>query len=199
MGGDAGGAAAPDLAPPPLTDAAMTRAAPPPSQAGEVEDAEMAELLEEEEEDGGAGGQRVCSKHERALPIQQTVESLDMREEGEVVGGVEIGLEDFGEGVFRPLPRCSSSHRHRDPALLPGAAPPPLAGPPAPHLLLLPPALLRRPPAAPSCGAKVRTAAPLPTPRRGPKIPPLPSEGKHKPGCWARQQRVFLLLLLLFF
>ncbi|XP_074880211.1 ATP-dependent DNA helicase Q4 [Buteo buteo] len=53
---------------------------------GEVEDAEMAELLEEE--DNSSGGvarqsrQRVCYKHERAIPIQQTVESLDIREEG---------------------------------------------------------------------------------------------------------------------
>lgn len=47
----------------------------------------MAELLEEEEEeDGGAArqsGQRVCYKHERAVPVRQTVESLDVREEGE--------------------------------------------------------------------------------------------------------------------
>ncbi|XP_074753644.1 ATP-dependent DNA helicase Q4 [Athene noctua] len=53
---------------------------------GEVEDAEMAELLEEEEKDGGSvtrqSRQRLCYKHERALPIQQTVESLDVREEG---------------------------------------------------------------------------------------------------------------------
>ncbi|KAM9302625.1 LOW QUALITY PROTEIN: ATP-dependent DNA helicase Q4 [Morus bassanus] len=53
----------------------------------EVEDAEMAELLEEEEEGGGGGvtkqsGRRVCYKHERAIPIQQAVESLDIREEG---------------------------------------------------------------------------------------------------------------------
>ncbi|XP_074683290.1 ATP-dependent DNA helicase Q4 isoform X1 [Strix aluco] len=55
---------------------------------GEVEDAEMAKLLEEEEEeeDGGSvtrqSGQRLCYKHERAFPIQQTVESLDVRQEG---------------------------------------------------------------------------------------------------------------------
>ncbi|KAM6225725.1 ATP-dependent DNA helicase Q4 isoform 2-T2 [Spheniscus humboldti] len=57
---------------------------------GEVEDAEMAELLEEEEEeeDGGVARRsgrrrrRVCYKHERAIPVQQTVESLDIREEG---------------------------------------------------------------------------------------------------------------------
>ncbi|XP_026723189.1 ATP-dependent DNA helicase Q4, partial [Athene cunicularia] len=52
---------------------------------GEVEDAEMAELLEEEEKDGGGvtrqSRQRLCYKHERALPMQQTVESLDIREE----------------------------------------------------------------------------------------------------------------------
>ncbi|KAM9644873.1 ATP-dependent DNA helicase Q4 isoform 5-T5 [Morphnus guianensis] len=53
---------------------------------GEVEDAEMAELLEEEDSGSGGvarqSGQRVCYKHERAIPIQQTVESLDIREEG---------------------------------------------------------------------------------------------------------------------
>ncbi|XP_075560904.1 LOW QUALITY PROTEIN: ATP-dependent DNA helicase Q4 [Pelecanus crispus] len=42
---------------------------------------------EEEEEDGGVTRwseqrRRVCYKHERAIPIQQTVESLDIREEG---------------------------------------------------------------------------------------------------------------------
>ncbi|XP_014811592.1 PREDICTED: ATP-dependent DNA helicase Q4 [Calidris pugnax] len=55
----------------------------------EVVDAQMAELLEkeekeeekEEEEDGGEA-ERVCYKHERAIPVQQTVESLDVREEG---------------------------------------------------------------------------------------------------------------------
>ncbi|XP_009466920.1 PREDICTED: ATP-dependent DNA helicase Q4 [Nipponia nippon] len=58
---------------------------PPPSQAGEVEDAETAEFSEEEEEEGGVrkqSGRRVCYKHERAIPIQETVESLDVREEG---------------------------------------------------------------------------------------------------------------------
>ncbi|KAM6411082.1 LOW QUALITY PROTEIN: ATP-dependent DNA helicase Q4 [Pluvialis apricaria] len=54
----------------------------------EVKDTEMAELLEEEEEDGGGAARqseqqpRVCYKHERAIPVQQTVESLDIREEG---------------------------------------------------------------------------------------------------------------------
>ncbi|XP_055655252.1 ATP-dependent DNA helicase Q4 isoform X2 [Falco peregrinus] len=53
---------------------------------GEVKDAKMAELLEEMvEEDSSVtrqSRQRVCYKHERAIPIQQTVESLDIREEG---------------------------------------------------------------------------------------------------------------------
>lgn len=58
-----------------------------------------------EEEDGGGtaglSGQRVCYKHERAIPIQPTVESLDMREEGEEEGGsTERGL-----WVIRPLNR----------------------------------------------------------------------------------------------
>ncbi|XP_074000832.1 ATP-dependent DNA helicase Q4 [Numenius arquata] len=47
----------------------------------EVEDAEMAELLEKEEKDGREA-ERVCYMHERAIPVQQTVESLDIREEG---------------------------------------------------------------------------------------------------------------------
>uniref|UniRef100_A0A8C0QQP1 DNA 3'-5' helicase n=1 Tax=Chelonoidis abingdonii TaxID=106734 RepID=A0A8C0QQP1_CHEAB len=33
-------------------------------------------------DDGMSGQQRVCYKHERAIPMQQTVESLDIREEG---------------------------------------------------------------------------------------------------------------------
>ncbi|KAK2512622.1 Recql4 [Columba guinea] len=51
---------------------------------GELEDAEIAEFLEEEE-DGAAvkpSERRVCYKHERAIPIQETVEALDLREEG---------------------------------------------------------------------------------------------------------------------
>ncbi|XP_027765719.1 ATP-dependent DNA helicase Q4 [Empidonax traillii] len=58
------------------------------SQAGEeVEDAEMAELLEEESEEkpekaGTRPLGRVCHGHERCLPIQRSVESLDLREEG---------------------------------------------------------------------------------------------------------------------
>ncbi|KAM6102878.1 LOW QUALITY PROTEIN: ATP-dependent DNA helicase Q4 [Theristicus caerulescens] len=48
-----------------------------------AEDAET--VAEEEEEAGGArkqSGRRVCHKHERAVPIQETVETLDVREEG---------------------------------------------------------------------------------------------------------------------
>ncbi|XP_068188939.1 ATP-dependent DNA helicase Q4 isoform X2 [Antennarius striatus] len=37
---------------------------------------------EEVEEDGDWPGQRVCHTHERAIPIQQTVETLDITEEG---------------------------------------------------------------------------------------------------------------------
>ncbi|XP_009992039.1 PREDICTED: ATP-dependent DNA helicase Q4, partial [Chaetura pelagica] len=59
----------------------------------EVEDSEMAKLLEEkkeeeeeekeeEEEGSGAAPRRVCYKHERSIPIQPTVEALDVREEG---------------------------------------------------------------------------------------------------------------------
>uniref|UniRef100_A0A8C3J9C8 DNA 3'-5' helicase n=1 Tax=Calidris pygmaea TaxID=425635 RepID=A0A8C3J9C8_9CHAR len=56
-----------------------------PHQGCEVVDAQMAELLEkeeEEEEEDGGEAERVCYKHERAIPVQQTVESLDVREEG---------------------------------------------------------------------------------------------------------------------
>ncbi|XP_050796528.1 ATP-dependent DNA helicase Q4 isoform X3 [Gopherus flavomarginatus] len=56
-------------------------------QGGEVLDAEMMELMRASEEqacrdDRMSGQQRVCYKHERAIPMQQTVESLDIREEG---------------------------------------------------------------------------------------------------------------------
>ncbi|XP_065484264.1 ATP-dependent DNA helicase Q4 [Caloenas nicobarica] len=51
---------------------------------GEVKDAEIAEFLEEEEDGAAAkpSDRRVCYKHERAVPIQETVEALDLREEG---------------------------------------------------------------------------------------------------------------------
>ncbi|XP_061215353.1 ATP-dependent DNA helicase Q4-like, partial [Neopsephotus bourkii] len=53
--------------------------------AGEVEDAELGELLHEEvgEEETRTrqSWPRVCYKHERAIPIQPTVEALDLREE----------------------------------------------------------------------------------------------------------------------
>nr|XP_056710119.1 ATP-dependent DNA helicase Q4 [Euleptes europaea] len=52
----------------------------------EVEDAEMVAALEasgeEEQFDVEEGEPRACHKHERAIPIQQTVEALDFREEG---------------------------------------------------------------------------------------------------------------------
>ncbi|XP_075776069.1 ATP-dependent DNA helicase Q4 isoform X2 [Pelodiscus sinensis] len=53
----------------------------------EVSDTEMLELMGAGEEpacwaDRKSGLQRVCYKHERAIPVQQTVESLDVREEG---------------------------------------------------------------------------------------------------------------------
>lgn len=141
----------------------------------------MAELLEEEEEeDGGAARQsgrrrRVCYKHERAIPVQQTVESLDIREEGEG-GGIDPqrGRRRSRRGSGSPphLPALLS-RRHRDPPLLPGAAPAALAGAAASHLLLLPAAVLRGTPAAPGCGAEVRAHAAafpggwLEPPRRG--------------------------------
>jgi len=47
----------------------------------------MAELAEEEDGDAAARQSeqrpRACYKHERAIPVQQTVEALDVREEGE--------------------------------------------------------------------------------------------------------------------
>ncbi|CAI5778837.1 ATP-dependent DNA helicase Q4 [Podarcis lilfordi] len=55
------------------------------SKGGEVGDAEMLAALEgsgEEQPDSGDSRPRVCYKHERAIPIQQTVEALDFREEG---------------------------------------------------------------------------------------------------------------------
>nr|XP_008120225.1 PREDICTED: ATP-dependent DNA helicase Q4 [Anolis carolinensis] len=55
------------------------------SKGDEVEDAEMLALSEEsggENPSSGAGQQRVCYRHERAIPIQPTVEALDFREEG---------------------------------------------------------------------------------------------------------------------
>ncbi|KAG8134056.1 hypothetical protein E2320_011793 [Naja naja] len=51
----------------------------------EVEDAEMLTALEgspEKPPDPEQEEPRICYKHERALPIQQTVEALDLREEG---------------------------------------------------------------------------------------------------------------------
>ncbi|XP_057264064.1 ATP-dependent DNA helicase Q4-like, partial [Pezoporus wallicus] len=55
------------------------------TKAGQVEDAELAELLQEEVGEEASGtrqsGARVCYKHERAIPIQPTVEALDLREE----------------------------------------------------------------------------------------------------------------------
>ncbi|KAM9317487.1 ATP-dependent DNA helicase Q4 [Gastrophryne carolinensis] len=63
-------------------------------RACEVDDAEMMDLLEEcdgqqekeaEQEASPAaqgGARRVCHRHERALPIEETVQALDMREEG---------------------------------------------------------------------------------------------------------------------
>ncbi|XP_042319225.1 ATP-dependent DNA helicase Q4 isoform X2 [Sceloporus undulatus] len=55
------------------------------SKSDEVEDAEMLAVSEEagEEKPHQDKGQlRVCYRHERAIPIQQTVEALDFREEG---------------------------------------------------------------------------------------------------------------------
>nr|XP_060631979.1 ATP-dependent DNA helicase Q4-like [Anolis sagrei ordinatus] len=55
------------------------------SKSDEVEDAEMLALSEEsggENPSSDAGRPRVCYRHERAIPIQPTVEALDFREEG---------------------------------------------------------------------------------------------------------------------
>nr|XP_013800584.1 PREDICTED: ATP-dependent DNA helicase Q4 [Apteryx mantelli mantelli] len=79
---------------------------------GEVEDAEMAELLEEPEDGAApqsARQQRVCYKHERAIPIQQTVESLDVREEG--IETLLCYLELHPQRWLELLPPTSSSCR----------------------------------------------------------------------------------------
>lgn len=73
----------------------------------------MARFLEEEEDSSSVArrsGQRVCYKHERAIPIQQTVESLDIREEGEGWGiGPEQGRwrSQRGSGSLRNSPLSS--------------------------------------------------------------------------------------------
>lgn len=133
---------------------------PHPSQGREVEDAEIAEFLEGEEDSAAAkpSGQRVCYKHERAIPIQETVEALDLREEGEEESATPKGHWQRCRRVNRRL--LVLSRRDRDPPVLPGAAPAPLAGAAATHLLLLSSALLRGTPAAPGCGAVVRTGVP---------------------------------------
>ncbi|KAH0617368.1 hypothetical protein JD844_015453 [Phrynosoma platyrhinos] len=55
------------------------------SKGDEMEDVEMLAISEEAREENphqDKGQPRVCYKHERAIPIQQTVEALDFREEG---------------------------------------------------------------------------------------------------------------------
>ncbi|KAM4700283.1 ATP-dependent DNA helicase Q4 isoform 2-T2 [Discoglossus pictus] len=62
------------------------------SRGGEVDDGEMMELLDQcdQEERGGCDAlspksvavERVCYRHERAIPIEETVQRLDIREEG---------------------------------------------------------------------------------------------------------------------
>ncbi|XP_067146190.1 ATP-dependent DNA helicase Q4 isoform X2 [Apteryx mantelli] len=82
------------------------------ARGGEVEDAEMAELLEEPEDGAApqsARQQRVCYKHERAIPIQQTVESLDVREEG--IETLLCYLELHPQRWLELLPPTSSSCR----------------------------------------------------------------------------------------
>uniref|UniRef100_A0A674I039 DNA 3'-5' helicase n=1 Tax=Terrapene triunguis TaxID=2587831 RepID=A0A674I039_9SAUR len=89
------------------------------SRGGEVLDAEMMELMGAGEEqacrdDGMSGQQRVCYKHERAISVQQTVESLDIREEGEAHaaswrGDLERILPPLGSvGRTGPLARVVS-------------------------------------------------------------------------------------------
>ncbi|XP_064410613.1 ATP-dependent DNA helicase Q4 isoform X2 [Latimeria chalumnae] len=56
-------------------------------QGGEVNDSEMLEIPNPSNEEvpeqmAPVWNQRVCYRHERAIPIQQTVDSLDIREEG---------------------------------------------------------------------------------------------------------------------
>nr|XP_009666226.1 PREDICTED: ATP-dependent DNA helicase Q4 [Struthio camelus australis] len=91
------------------------------AKGGEVEDAEMAELLEEQDDGAApqarargpsAHHQRVCYKHERAIPIQQTVESLDIREEGEV-----------GVGACPGVARWWQSERDQQPCQTPPQTP----------------------------------------------------------------------------
>ena len=49
--------------------------------------------------EGGGERQRVCYKHERAIPIESTVQDLDLREEGEWAGpGREMGMGSGGPG-----------------------------------------------------------------------------------------------------
>uniref|UniRef100_H3C0F9 ATP-dependent DNA helicase Q4 n=1 Tax=Tetraodon nigroviridis TaxID=99883 RepID=H3C0F9_TETNG len=97
-------------------------------KAGEIEDSELLEAMDvfdqemkEKEEDGPLGAQeegssdwpcpRVCHTHERAIPIQQTVEALDITEEGveTLLCYLELHPQRFVELLHPTLSVCKIS------------------------------------------------------------------------------------------
>lgn len=76
-------------------------------------------------------GQRACHTHERAVPIRDTVEALDMAEEGKTAphksNAARVKVKTGNCGWFR----CG------DAALLLGAAPPEVRGAPPPNAVRL--------------------------------------------------------------
>ncbi|XP_033058980.1 ATP-dependent DNA helicase Q4 isoform X3 [Trachypithecus francoisi] len=101
------------------------------------------------------GPRRTCVGHERALPVQLTVQALDMPEEGE-----EPGVRHGCGWAVPTSPEPCSAHSHRDFVVLPGAAPMPLAGAAGDHLYPLPSELPWGPCPAPGPGPQVSTPCP---------------------------------------
>lgn len=116
------------------------------SQEGQKDEGEMKRGRENgsemQESKDGVWGQRVCHTHERAVPIQDTVEELDITEEGKDV--VEHILFFLSCRCEFTTSDCVFLLRFGDFAVLPGASPSALGGTDALDALNVSPGVLRR-------------------------------------------------------
>lgn len=115
--------------------ACFQQSPPSPAAGGNEETREKKEAdCSGAREDEGSGwpGRRVCHTHERAIPIQQTVEALDMTEEGKTAD--QKSNAAFSAGQMRvEIREFWLRFRCGDAALLLGAAPPAVRGAPPPN------------------------------------------------------------------
>lgn len=69
-------------------------------------------LRKDEEEGFHWPRERVCHTHERAIPIQETVETLDITEEGKLMDSPLCNIKSCQRFTVQLMAHCSGAARH---------------------------------------------------------------------------------------